>query len=416
MRDTARPNAALTTLCVCAYLAFSLQQVVIGHGLAVGLSLGSMLLRAFALCTSAWMLWHHGVPKVLRGPAWAIALCLVVLVVSTLTSPRLGIALRFAPRYGLELLLLWSMLNLCVAFPAFARAAALASVVILWLGLLLGLAVHLDAPGARPAALLFYPQETLDRYLPRSSGLYEHPALFAATAVMSLAMALHLRNLHGCSRGTLLLALVGCLLALLASGARNPLLGLGVLALAVSWRVRGRPYARRFAIVAGLVLALLVAWITFDRLAELTSATHESSLTAFTLGRTYIWAAAWQAWLSHPLFGLGSGVFQFLLPDFAGGRFPRGELHAHNLLLALLSELGLAGAFGFIALGLALWRPWLAPATPGRGWALVTLLVLLAFGLFDYYVPFYCFALHATLMVGLLYARLGQPQAGTPWP
>jgi len=414
MRDSTRPSNALIAVCVCGYLAFSLQQVVIGHHVGVGLSLGSMLLRVFAVATSGWMLWHHGLPGVLRWPALALGACLAAVIISTLVSPRLGIAMRFAPRYGLELLLLWSVLNLCVAFPTFARAAALASVIVLGLGLLLGLAVQLDLPGARALALMFYQQDTLDRYLPRWSGLYEHPALFAATAVMALAMALQLRSLGECSVRTVALALTGCLAALLTSGARNPVLALTVLALAMLWQLRGHAYVRRLAIVAVLVLASLTAWITFDRFAELTSATHESTLTAFTLGRTYIWAAAWQAWLSHPLFGLGPSVFQFMLPDFAGGRFLPGELHAHNLLLALLSEFGLFGTLSFFALGLALWRPWLDRAAPGRGWALITLLTLLSFGLFDYYQPFYCFALHGAVMVGLLYARLPAGDESTP--
>jgi len=39
----------LVALCLLGYLLFCLQQVVIGHGMGVGLSLGSMAIRAFAI-------------------------------------------------------------------------------------------------------------------------------------------------------------------------------------------------------------------------------------------------------------------------------------------------------------------------------------------------------------------------------
>lgn len=408
MRDTGlnaqQPPSWLVLLCVCVYLAFSLQQVVIGHGFGVNLSLGSMLLRVFVVVSCAWMLWHHGIPPVLRWPAAAIGLCLTAVAVSALASGHRTIALQFAPRYALELLMLWSVLNLSLAFPMFARAAARATLIILWLGLLLSIGVQLDISGAKSLALLFYTQETLDQYLPRSSGLYQHPALFGATAVMSLAMTLQLFSLGLYSGRSAAAALLGCLIALLLCGARNPILGLLVLAGAGLWHLRANRHARQFAVVACLVFIGLITFTLHSRYAQLTSASNESFFTAFSLGRPYIWAAAWKAWLSEPLFGLGPSVFQFVIPDFADGRFLRGELHAHNVLLGLLSEMGLFGTLSFMALAFALWQPWLARGTPGRGWAAVVLLTLLSFGLFDYYQPFYGFALYGALMVGLLYA------------
>lgn len=407
-----QPSRWLVLLCLCGYLGFSLQQVIIGHGLGLNLSLGSMLLRAFVLATAPWMLWHHGIPPSLRWPGVAIGTCLIAVSASMLASQHRDIALPYGARYGLELLLLWSLLNLSVAYPSFTRAAARAALILLWIGVLLSVCVKLEMAGARSLSLLFFPQETFDLYLPRSSGLYQHPALFAATAVMTLAMTLqlHREGLYG--RGSVVLAMAGCLLALVLSGARNPILGLLVLIAAALWHMRGNRHLRPWLLSASLLLSALLAYAIFSRYAELTSATREGTFTAFSLGRPYIWAAAWKAWQSAPLLGLGPSVFQFLIPDFADGRFLRGELHAHNLLLGLLSELGLFGALSFIALGVALWRPWLNRQASGRGWAFVTLLMLLSFGLFDYYQPFYGFALQGMVMVGLLYTGDSHQSSG----
>lgn len=123
----------------------------------------------------------------------------------------------------------------------------------------------------------------------------------------------------------------------------------------------------------------------------MTSAVHESPLTAFSLGRTYLWSGAIEAWRSHPWFGLGAGVFQFLVPDYTGGRFDRGELHAHNGLLAVLSETGLCGLLACVCMLWALWAPLLRnPAE--RGWALIWLLFLLGLNVFDFYPLFYPFS------------------------
>jgi len=102
--------------------------------------------------------------------------------------------------------------------------------------------------------------------------------------------------------------------------------------------------------------------------------------------------------------GLGPGVYQFLVPDFTGCRFHRGELHAHNVLLGVMSEMRLVGLVAWLLLAYALWRPWLRRGeVPGRAWAMTWLLSLLSLGLFDFYIPFYCFALHAALAISMLY-------------
>lgn len=409
VQDPRPPTPALIALCVGTFVAFSLQQVVVGQGLGFNLSLGSMLLRFSVLLCCGLMLWHHGIPRPLRPVALAIGLGMIALAASTLASAYRPLALAFALRYALELLMLWCTLNLALAWPRLAYAACYASLIMLWLGLLLSLGLKLQWPGARALALCFYPVQTLDEYLPRISGFDPHPALFGATAVITLAMILHLRRLRICSQFCLWLAVSGCLLALLGSGARNPLLGLLVLIGAAGWSLRHHRHARRGVVITLFVLGALVAFSIVSRFAQLTSAHDQPLFTAFSLGRPLIWMAAFKAWLSAPWLGLGAGVFQFVIPDFANGRFIPGELHAHNLLLGILSELGLAGLLTTLLLAGALWWPWRRVGSPGRYAALTVLTLLLSFGIFDYYVPFYGFALHGALLLGLLYAQYLPP-------
>lgn len=394
----------LVVLCVLGYLACSLQQVVIGHSLGVGLSLGSMLLRLFAAGIALWALARHGVPRPLRLPGLAIVACALALGLSVLASEHADIASRHALRYGLELLLLWAVLNLALAWPACLLAAAQAALIVLWLGLALAVAVALDLPQAKSLSLVFHAADTF-KYLPRVSGFYEHPALLAASGVLVALLATQLQREGYWSRRRWLAALSGALLALLLSGARNPLLALLALLGLWLWQRRGAAHAWRLGLAALLGVSLLLGGAIASRYAEITSASREGFLTAFSLGRTYLWAGAFEAWRSHPWFGLGAGVYQYLVPDYTGGRFDRGELHAHNLVLGVLSETGLVGLLACLFLLYALWRPWLSQrGAPGRGWALAWLLALLSLGLFDFYLPFYSFTLHAALAVALLYA------------
>jgi O-antigen ligase len=79
-----------------------------------------------------------------------------------------------------------------------------------------------------------------------------------------------------------------------------------------------------------------------------------------TAGRTTIYKAAWSMFLEKPLMGYG-GVNNFAMLgvhlNFADGdMFYRST---HNLLLALLTEVGLVGAVPFLAAIIyAVWKAW----------------------------------------------------------
>ena len=99
------------------------------------------------------------------------------------------------------------------------------------------------------------------------------------------------------------------------------------------------------------------------------------------------WRCAWQSFLRHPLFGIGTDGFcgvwgpyttRIGHPDWAG------YAHAHNLYLNVLCEQGLAGAVVLVAAILFLVvrlrraRPLLF--TPDQGIVTATMLILLAQG------------------------------------
>ncbi|MET0548029.1 MAG: O-antigen ligase family protein, partial [Xanthomonas sp.] len=232
------------------------------------------------------------------------------------------------------------------------------------------------------------------------------PALLAASAVVVAALVLQCWRSGALGRFALAMALLGAVLALALTQVRNPLLPVGALLLWWAWPRRGASRGRRqAAVVALLGLLGLAGFVLWQRYADMTSAVHESTLTAVSLGRTYLWAGAFEAWRSHPWFGLGAGVFQFLVPDYTGGRFDRGELHAHNLLLAVLSETGLCGLVACLGLLVAVWSPLLRQVRT-RAWALLWLVLLLGLGVFDVYLQFYAFSLHAALAVATQYASV----------
>lgn len=404
----------LVLACLTVYLLFSLQQIVISNWHGTGISLGATAIRLFVAAASIGLLWRHGIPPALRPPLLGITACLAALAASVLASGHPDIAMKFAVKYGTGLLLLWTIINLALAYPAFSRAAARAALLVLWGNVLLGLGVRLGVPFLQTLSLAFHPEGSF-KYLPRVSGIYEHPAIFGATAVLAAILAFQLYTRGELSKRAMHWGATGAVLALLLTETRNNLIPLLALGAALLWLKRHELRASsRWAIAGGLtVVVALLAIMLWQRYAELTSAVHkESLLTAFTLGRTYIWAGAFEAWRTHPWFGLGAGVFQFLTPDFTGGRFDRGELHAHNVWLAILSETGLAGLTAYALLVYALWSPLLKRATgaQARTWGLIWLLVLPCFGLFDFYLPFYGFSIHLALVIAYQYATAAPGQ------
>jgi O-antigen ligase len=152
-----------------------------------------------------------------------------------------------------------------------------------------------------------------------------------------------------------------------------------------AWWVRTSP-AETSRRAARLAIFLVVAFVAAQLALVLVGAPATSVPATRAMGmafaeegpgsvsvRRYIWLQALHMFGASPLFGAGPGMFawNFFLnaPEFEGVRVPGGERFAHDLVLQLLAETGLAGAV-LVVVPLALWlasnrRP---GAEPWRWW------------------------------------------------
>jgi O-antigen ligase len=146
--------------------------------------------------------------------------------------------------------------------------------------------------------------------------------------------------------------------ALLASGSRGPVLALivGTVVL-LAFLLRDPVHRRRLvgvavgAVAAGVLAPQLVPGGNIGRsLSFLVGSTGGLSST----GRFHLWSEAWNSFLAHPLFGLGTGGFS---------RFEPVYLYPHNLFLEAMAEYGIIGlvlVVAFVGYGLsrmrAAWR------------------------------------------------------------
>ncbi|MGO9084626.1 MAG: O-antigen ligase family protein [Terriglobales bacterium] len=137
------------------------------------------------------------------------------------------------------------------------------------------------------------------------------------------------------------------LTAILATGSRAPILGLGAVLLWTT-RLNARRLTRMFTL-GGVSLVVLAAGISPAR-----------NLSTTTAGRSYIWRVSAPHLSQHLLLGLGPGGFAASFPawevqywsgnpDDRDRRFAAVEDHAHNDYLEIVADYGLAGVFGFLA-------------------------------------------------------------------
>lgn len=154
--------------------------------------------------------------------------------------------------------------------------------------------------------------------------------------------------------------------------------------------------------LAGLVAggAGAVWWGIYARTPGVLRASLESSAYAGGVGnRDELWSAAWRMWLAHPVFGVGAGNFELLLPAY--GLFGV-RTHANSWYLQALAEGGIllfAATIGLLVAILAGLRrgrslEWLRDASP---WAVAGLAATIAL------------ALHQTVDYLSFYPKVGGP-------
>ncbi|HXT02513.1 MAG TPA: O-antigen ligase family protein [Elusimicrobiota bacterium] len=157
------------------------------------------------------------------------------------------------------------------------------------------------------------------------------------------------------------IAIVASILAILQTGSRGGLIAFaaGISALAVCG---GKATRLRRSCIAAAVIAVLGFMIVREfqhgtnTAARLTASWNDGD----TAGRTTIYDAAWAMVLEKPLMGYGGANNLFTLGtrlnETTNGIFGRDT---HNLLLAVLTEVGLVGAVPFLlAILYAMWIAW----------------------------------------------------------
>jgi O-antigen ligase len=139
---------------------------------------------------------------------------------------------------------------------------------------------------------------------------------------------------------------VGCglvmIAAIIASHSRSGTVGLAAMMLLVAvFMVRRRPglvFAGGIALLLAVPLAPDAYW---SRIASITDETKDD--TGSREARSVLLRESWQAFLAHPLTGVGAGQFKNYKPE---GRVEAWR-ESHNVILQVAADLGLFGLMAF---------------------------------------------------------------------
>ncbi len=210
--------------------------------------------------------------------------------------------------------------------------------------------------------------------LERLSGIFgaENLKLGPVLAVLSPFFLIAARE-HG-GRFGLLLAYMLVLVPILMAGSRAAWLSFALVTLVFGWRETRS--ARRFLpLILGVLLGIAFSAGIMLRDSEGFGARIERSLLVFkgteqavdeaSAGRLRIWHAAVGMIKAHPLTGVGARGFRYDYAEhaasgdqFVNAKTGQGALHAHQLVLEVLSETGLIGLLFWIVGGACAARAW----------------------------------------------------------
>jgi O-antigen ligase len=209
---------------------------------------------------------------------------------------------------------------------------------------------------------------------------------------------------------------------LLLAGSRGSWIMYGLVLLASGWRVLGR--RKLFIVMAtGAVLGSVLAFgvsSQFQARIERSKAIlsgDEHGLDEALSGRWSIWRAAAGMIAAHPINGVGTRGFRDAYPkyappdDFWLSHGEQGALHAHQIVMEILSETGFIGLAIWLmgaALALRAWR-WALPNARARSRVPALALAVTAFPLntsLAFYSSFWggVFLLLLALFAGALFA------------
>ena len=187
----------------------------------------------------------------------------------------------------------------------------------------------------------------------RVSAGFGHPNQLGGFLVLLVPYVIAAAMLLPRARPLVVAGLLLCVFGIYLSFSRGSLLGLAVVPFFFLPKRRVLPLAP----LLGLLVLAFAPDLLRERIGTLTE--HGAELSS----RADIWTTAWQVWLANPLLGVGPGGFAdaYASAPVAGKQFLPATIfeappHAHNVVLQMLAELGLAGLLSFAAVvGLAAW-------------------------------------------------------------
>lgn len=184
----------------------------------------------------------------------------------------------------------------------------------------------------------------------RSSGTMGNANLLGSFAVAMLPVGagflLGRERLAKIRIPLVLLFVLLCAFALIASKTRGSLIGLFAVAAFVPFAPFIRKNKRRLILVIIMLFVLIIGSISFmqNRMEELTDTESGGTLQV----RKLIWSGSLSLIAMNPVLGLGPGSFQILFPQFRNPEYftlgvSHNTLHAHCEYLEILVDIGIVG-------------------------------------------------------------------------
>lgn len=172
---------------------------------------------------------------------------------------------------------------------------------------------------------------------------WENPNILAGylDAVLCILLGFFAKSGNSIQRAALVLGMILAAACLAMTYARGACLAIAVVfffyGLAKSWRIL-------FGCVAVILLAFLLDPALYDRIASVFTTVDTSSEM-----RLAFWEATVAMIQDHPFLGIGWGAYWMVYPeyDFYMQGAPIKIVHAHNIYLNYMAEIGIAGAVAF---------------------------------------------------------------------
>lgn len=308
--------------------------------LGVVLGLGAILFRHFKCGTPVFEIGRSSIP----WPAIKAMLffCILVLIASFF-AVRPEISIKAAQVYLKYLRPFFLLLVLANHHVAFFQA--------IWFGMVVG-AFGLCVAGDKSALEQFFVLN-----VGRPFGSLGHPNALAAHLLLLLTVmvaGILDKRFH---KGLKFFAIISVLIVtftLIITQSRGALAALVLASTgAIFYYARNR---KRGLIVTMLLTATVFTLVsvytpqTINKLVRI--AQYEDTSRYAENGRIYVWQGSWNMFKEYPIFGVGYGNFNLVYNEkYMPKEATEFELpHAHNVILASLSETGIVGTIGFLNL------------------------------------------------------------------